>query len=299
MIALWRALVTPSLRRSSPSRPSHNHQTSTLNQSLLSSYRLLPTSRFNTNLHWLDNTNAFSGFFPLSAITTRRDKQSFQLYRTPLAGFHNLSAETTSAVACKFIPPHRHSQGPGLQSITLNRSTTVSSYPAPSLLPPLHGFLPKITGSSHCLTTSTYIEPDLGFLRPLAASSWFPSWVLVKPWSFNPAPECFLQFQVSPINCDNSSPDLFFLRGIWLSCPGLLLPLSGFVALVEFFCSWSWYLRRCGARPPWILCLLIITSNWKSRCSGLLVLLRAVLPVTRHQHSISNNCLKSTGVQKL
>jgi len=46
-----------------------------VNQVFLSSCELLPTSRFNAHPHWLDNTNAFLGFFPLSAITTGRDKQ--------------------------------------------------------------------------------------------------------------------------------------------------------------------------------------------------------------------------------
>lgn len=42
----------------------------------LFSCELLPTSRFNTHSHWLDNTNAFLGSFPLSAITTGCDKQN-------------------------------------------------------------------------------------------------------------------------------------------------------------------------------------------------------------------------------
>jgi hypothetical protein len=46
-----------------------------VNLVFLFSCELLPTSRFNTHSHWLDNTNAFLGFFPLSAITTGRDRQ--------------------------------------------------------------------------------------------------------------------------------------------------------------------------------------------------------------------------------
>jgi hypothetical protein len=54
MTALWRVLVTSSLWRSAPSRPSQQSPNFKVNSKLLSSYRLLPTSRFCTNLHWLD-----------------------------------------------------------------------------------------------------------------------------------------------------------------------------------------------------------------------------------------------------
>jgi len=70
-----------------------------------------------------------------------------------------------------------------------------------------------------------------------------------QPWSFNPVSECLLQHQVSSLYCDYSSLDLFILRGIWLRCPGLLLPLSGFCDLLEYFCSWSWFLRLAESSP--------------------------------------------------
>jgi hypothetical protein len=46
-----------------------------VNKVFLSSCKLLPTSRFNTHSHWLDNANAFLGFFPISAFIIGRDKQ--------------------------------------------------------------------------------------------------------------------------------------------------------------------------------------------------------------------------------
>jgi hypothetical protein len=64
MTALWRALVTPSLKRSSPSRPSTQPPDFNFQKSLPSSFKLLPTSRFNTDRHWLDTTNTFLRFLP-------------------------------------------------------------------------------------------------------------------------------------------------------------------------------------------------------------------------------------------
>jgi hypothetical protein len=166
-------LVTPSLRRSSPSRPSLQSPDFDVNQVFLSSCELLPTSRFYTHPHWLDNTNAFLGFFPLSATTTGRDKQDSGPAAFRSQVFSTSQQNFASIVAYGFVPPHRHSQGYGLQSITLNRSVTVSSYPTPTLLPSLHGLLPEITSSSHCLAAELTFYPTLAFSGPMlqAASS--------------------------------------------------------------------------------------------------------------------------------
>ncbi|MBU1105062.1 MAG: hypothetical protein KKB51_00235 [Candidatus Riflebacteria bacterium] len=70
-------------------------------------------------------------------------------------------------VACGFVPPHWHLQGLDLQSLTLIRSITVSSYHAPTLLLSLHGFLPEITGSSHYLAAELTFYPTLALTGPL------------------------------------------------------------------------------------------------------------------------------------
>jgi hypothetical protein len=82
-------------------------------------------------------------------------------------------SKTCVLIACGFVPPHWHSQGPDLQSFTLHRSTTVSSYPAPSLLLSLHGVLPEITDSSHCLAVELTFYSTLVFSGPLLQAAGF------------------------------------------------------------------------------------------------------------------------------
>lgn len=82
-------------------------------------------------------------------------------------------SRTCVQIACGFIPPHWHSQGPDLQSLTLHRSITVSSYPAPTLLLSLHGFLPEITDSSHCPVVELTLTSTLAFPGPLLQAAGF------------------------------------------------------------------------------------------------------------------------------
>jgi hypothetical protein len=120
----------------------------------------------------LDNTNAFLGSLPLSAVTTRRDKQdsSPAAFRSQV---FSTSQQIRIFVACGFVPPHWHFQVLDLQSFTLFRSTTVSSCHAPSLSPSLHGFLPEIADSSHYLTVELTFCPILAFSGPLLQAAGF------------------------------------------------------------------------------------------------------------------------------
>jgi hypothetical protein len=65
----------------------------------------------------------FQGSFPHSAVIVERDSQTSRTWRSPSTGFLNLPTGIISfCTTCGFIPPHLHSQGFDLQSITSKRS---------------------------------------------------------------------------------------------------------------------------------------------------------------------------------
>ena len=82
-------------------------------------------------------------------------------------------SRTCVLTACGFVPPRWHSQGIDLQSLTSNRSTTVFSCPASTLSPSLHGFLPVIAGSSHCLAAELTSNPTLALTGPVLQAAGF------------------------------------------------------------------------------------------------------------------------------
>ena len=137
-----------------------------VNKVVLSSSKLLPTSRFSTHSHWLDNTNAFLGFFPLSAVTSGHDRQASGPTASRSQVF-STSQQDIVHLACEFVPPHRHSQGLDLQSFTLDRSITVPSHLTPTSLLFLHGILPEVTSSSHYLAAELTFNPTMAFSGPL------------------------------------------------------------------------------------------------------------------------------------
>jgi len=73
----------------------------------LFSFRLQPTSRFRPSTFPRLGTWTLPGFGSLSALSPCcRDEWSSRFKRSPLSGFHNLSAGTLApTLACWFIPP--------------------------------------------------------------------------------------------------------------------------------------------------------------------------------------------------
>jgi hypothetical protein len=77
---------------STPSRPSTRPPDIGLRFCPLSSCELQPAPRFAAHPYPSEGGISF-GFFPFSAVTTRRDGRASNLTRVPPPGFHNLLAE--------------------------------------------------------------------------------------------------------------------------------------------------------------------------------------------------------------
>jgi len=91
------------------------------------------------------------GFCSLSAPSSPDETtRDFRSRRSPLTGFHNLSAGLSSRMTRGFIPPRRHSWGYGLQSLTPKRSDILVGLLAPASLSLPHGFLPVFRWVSLC-----------------------------------------------------------------------------------------------------------------------------------------------------
>lgn len=112
--------------------------------------------------------------------------QASHRLQDPLPGFLNLSAETTSAIACEFIPPHWHSQGPGLQSF-YPKAIDNRFQPSCSFVVACTSWISSDDHWQFPLPDRlTYVILDPGFRRPLAVNSWFPSCALVNPEALIP-----------------------------------------------------------------------------------------------------------------
>lgn len=165
-------MVTPSLRRSSPSRPSIQPPDWKLIKSF---YPLVNFCRLQGTTHifigWITPTppEVSALLAPsLSDVTNRIPALSHSAPR-----FSQPHSRTCVLTACGFVPPRWHSQGIDLQSLTSNRSTTVFSCPASTLSPSLHGFLPVIAGSSHCLAAELTSNPTLALTGPVLQAAGF------------------------------------------------------------------------------------------------------------------------------
>jgi hypothetical protein len=152
----------------------HNHRTEVVHFCPLSSSRLQPTTRSSMHFHRF-GTDAFSGFFPFSAIIARRDQQGSSpaalrpqvfttsrqnIRRERLAGlFH--PAGTPRVMAFRVLPQHR--------------SCTVSGHFAPAPSSVLHGFLLLRSGDSSHLTAPVLPGATSSTTTPDHRSGWFPS----------------------------------------------------------------------------------------------------------------------------